>query len=490
MGAISVSAGLTLIIVVATVVRFLGLTARPMYDEAASWTFARLPWTPFWKVMWDYEGNMVFYYLLLRGWVHLGNSETALRSLSVLFGVATIPAVYWLGSRLFNRRTGLISAALLAVHALHILESQEARSYALVTFFLVISTSLLVASLKTDRPRQMWAGYVVVSAFACYCQLLAVLVLISQWLWVGATAGRSGLRSRVGVLGALAILIAPIGLYAVARNKGQLDWVPPLTGSHFLNLMRSFAGGTWTGLLFLYIALCILATFGELKLRRESSRSGTTLLLSWLLFPVSVMTLLSLAKPILVNRFLLMCVPALVLLAASAIDQLLARNGLTRWAGAVVASVVFGLNSLASFTQYQAAVSQTNPFREMTRYVLSEQQPGDAAMFFTAATHLSFQYYATLAAPEREPLAPKIVIPNFGDTPTGAQPTPSVDEVRSASDRYRRVWLVLNLNSIRLIPARGEAVPIIRHTLEEKFDLTDEKRISNFLICLYTRRNT
>jgi hypothetical protein len=102
---------LALLMGAGTLIRFHGVALRPMCDEAASWTFARLPWHSFLKARWDYEGNMLFYYLILRLWVHLGDSEVILRSLSIFFGVATIPIVYRLGA-LFSRSAGLIAATL------------------------------------------------------------------------------------------------------------------------------------------------------------------------------------------------------------------------------------------------------------------------------------------------------------------------------------------------------------------------------------------
>ena len=111
-----------------------------MYDEASSWLYAQMPWLTFWKVMWGSQGNMVLYYWLLGWWLYLGDSEWTMRSLSVFFGLAAIPAVYLMGSRFFGRQVGLIASSLLATHVLHIQFSQHARSYALLTFLLVLST--------------------------------------------------------------------------------------------------------------------------------------------------------------------------------------------------------------------------------------------------------------------------------------------------------------------------------------------------------------
>src|SRR5437899_1080102 len=70
------------------VLRLHSLGTRSLWiDEAASVRFATLPWGPFFRTLWDYQGNMSLYYLLLRWWIHLGDSEFMVRSLSVLLGV-------------------------------------------------------------------------------------------------------------------------------------------------------------------------------------------------------------------------------------------------------------------------------------------------------------------------------------------------------------------------------------------------------------------
>jgi hypothetical protein len=71
---------------------------------------------------------------------------------------------------------------------------------------------------------------------------------------------------------------------------------------------------------------------------------------------------------------------------------------------------------------------------------------------------------------------PKIVIPNFGDAPTGAQPIPTAEEVRIATEGYRRLWLVLNLGSISLTPLRKAAVPLIWSTVLEEFEVSKQEQ--------------
>jgi mannosyltransferase len=86
------------------------------------------------------------YYDLLHFWMQLfGTSEAAVRSLSLLFGVLTVPLLYALGRRLFGPATGLLAALLGAVSPFWIWYAQEARNYTLVTFLGALSSYLLLA---------------------------------------------------------------------------------------------------------------------------------------------------------------------------------------------------------------------------------------------------------------------------------------------------------------------------------------------------------
>src|SRR5687767_9124922 len=93
--------------------------------EGVSGASGPLPWSDFFKLLWRREANMSFYYLLLRGWTGLGDSEFVIRSLSVVFAIATLLVVYALGRRMFGTQTGLLAALLLATNAFHLRYSQE-----------------------------------------------------------------------------------------------------------------------------------------------------------------------------------------------------------------------------------------------------------------------------------------------------------------------------------------------------------------------------
>ena len=81
--------------VLALAVRATGLTARPLWlDEAFSSWFASRSFSYLWNVLPTYEAHPPFYYSLLKLWrLAFGGDALALRSLSLLFGVLTVPVV-------------------------------------------------------------------------------------------------------------------------------------------------------------------------------------------------------------------------------------------------------------------------------------------------------------------------------------------------------------------------------------------------------------
>jgi hypothetical protein len=113
-------AALMLLGAAAAVLRFSFLVRKPFwFDECFSVEVARLGWTDFCRLMWRREANMSLYYLLLRGWLHFGSSPFFIRSLSVIISLVTLPAIFWLASQLFDRRTGLLAVALMSFNAFH-----------------------------------------------------------------------------------------------------------------------------------------------------------------------------------------------------------------------------------------------------------------------------------------------------------------------------------------------------------------------------------
>src|SRR6478735_12328445 len=84
------------------------------FDEAFTIHAAAAPWDGMMRILVDDFAHPPLHTALVRWWFALfGVSVSGARLLSALFGTLAVPALYWLGTLLFDRRTALIASFLL-----------------------------------------------------------------------------------------------------------------------------------------------------------------------------------------------------------------------------------------------------------------------------------------------------------------------------------------------------------------------------------------
>ena len=118
------------ILLVGLALRLLGLGSESLwFDEGITVSLLRAPLAE----MLAASDRPPLYYVILHPWTRLsGASEFAVRLPSALFGLATVYLTHRLGAVLFERRVGLIAAAMVALSLFQIRYSQEARNYMLM----------------------------------------------------------------------------------------------------------------------------------------------------------------------------------------------------------------------------------------------------------------------------------------------------------------------------------------------------------------------
>jgi mannosyltransferase len=272
------------------------------------------------------ESNPPLYYVLGWGWAkELGTGEVGLRSLSALFGAATVPVGYLIGRQLASRRAGLILAALIAANPMLIWYSQEARSYSLLVFFCAVSLFFFVRALDTRAGRDL-ACWAIASALALCSHYFAVFPVAIEALWL-LVALRGRWRVVLPALGAVAAAgLALLPLANAQTNPTHIGWIEnsPL-GERFWETAVSFLVGE-TGhviaegpreryalvpVILVGLSLVLLAWRGE---RRERRGAGLGLTLGLGVAALTAIAALA-GKDYVVERNLL---PALVSLLAVA----------------------------------------------------------------------------------------------------------------------------------------------------------------------------
>lgn len=190
------------------------------------------------------ESNPPLYYVLAWGWAKaFGTDEVAMRSLSALFGLATIPIVYCVGEELSSRRAGLIGALLVAVNPMLIWYSQEARSYALLVLFCAASFLFFVRALRSREARDL-ALWALASALALCSHYFAVFAVAIEALLLLVVL-RARWRAVLPAVGGVALVgAALIPLISAQVNPTHIGWIDhSLLSTRFFETGVSFLAG-------------------------------------------------------------------------------------------------------------------------------------------------------------------------------------------------------------------------------------------------------
>src|SRR5437899_793968 len=211
---------------------------------------------------------MSLYYLLLHFWLHLGKSEFFVRTLSVVFALATIPVLYLLGRRLFDSRVGLVAAALLAVNAYFVRYSQEARSYTLMLFLCMLSSLYFLECLE-DPSRRNRVAHLLASALAVYAHFFAGLLVLAQLLSLRFLDSRRIPEETRKNWRWIALSVLPVAVFVVATGAGPLRWIKRPGAKESWDLaLRLTGNGGWL-LLTAYTAACLAAIILVARLAAE-----------------------------------------------------------------------------------------------------------------------------------------------------------------------------------------------------------------------------
>ncbi len=459
---------LVLAIALASALRLYRLGTKSFWlDEATSAVLAQANRHIFVGAIIHRQANMVLYYLLLRGWIRLGNSEFVIRSLSVIAGVAAIPAIYLLGSRLFGPRAGRVAALLLSVHAFHIRYSQEARAYSLFMLLAIVSSLLFLRSLEHPS-RKNWAAYVLASTLMVYAQVFGGWVLLAQWISLFFLLREIRWKQFLFSAAVICFLIAPLAYcLLLVSDRSQLYWATKPTLQDLYNFGLDITGDGGPSLLLAYLAMLLGAVaVGVSRVRSHSATADVWkywFLLCWLVLPIALVLAISLRWPSFEPRFLIACIPPLVLLVADAVAQIRSK---ILFSTTLMILLALSLSGTYAYYRGCADAEHTDDWRDATRYVLSQAQAGDAVLFSYSEERLAFDEYQRqlhmIGSPIHE-------FPEQTDLEllTLRPSRPSPDLLNNISAGYGRVWV---LSAFQPNRASRQAGAVLRAHFREQGD--------------------
>ncbi len=442
-------------------------------DEGATVALARATWQHFGWVWWHGEANLqTIYFLLMRGWILLGRSETWLRLPSAFFGIASIPLLYVVGRKFMGVKGALAAAALLAFNPTHVYYSQEARSYTLTILLVLLSTYFFVRAVEDGRASD-WGLWTIFGSASFYSHDFAALVLVAQ---ASSLFFRSQAPWRRMILcGAVIFAVAVPGLTYIFRASHEnlhFIWMPRPSVREFWHLAMFFggAGGKIAIALALWIAGIVAIGWGS---RAPDARWRGVLILLWCLVPGIILALVSLREPMFMQRYVIFSLPATMLLAA------LGCVALRKWNTGLVLVVALCLASAVSVVKHYNKPRED--WRGASNAVLSSAAPGDAVAFFPFYTRIMLDYYAPEYGRGAPPL--HVFAPQYYDG--GEDARDLLKALDTDPRQFRHVWVFLvdhgsTLQSFDYGPAlqaKLQAIfgaPVVRHFAE--VDLLEYRR--------------
>lgn len=416
--------------------RLFHLGAKGLWlDEPATVAIARMSWPHFVRVWWYGEASFqTIYFLLMRGWMHSGNSEAWIRLPAATFGIAAIPVIYFVARKLVGAGPALASAALLAFSPTHVYYSRDARTYTMTILLVLLSSWFFVQAVEQDREGD-WILWTIFSVLAVYGHYFASLVMVAQACSLLLTKKPASWKRMI--LHALLILaVAMPGLTYVFRTSPEF-----LTGA--LNVkatpkqllhMALFLGGSGEKLVLATILWYagVVAIWRERRGRAEAEIFWLgVLVIAWAVIPIFLVALVSLHYPVFVQRYMIFSLPAAIMLAGRGMSALPKRN-LGRWLVVVLcaASIV---NIVLGYRKPR------EDWRGATDAIIRSAAPGDALLIYPFYARPGFDYYYDL----RRGNAPALRVftpPFYG---FGEDDKSFLRALSSNPTAFRHVWVMV-----------------------------------------------
>jgi uncharacterized membrane protein len=342
------------------------------------------------------------YYLIVWFWATIFSTDWGIRLFSLLIGVISIPLLFSLASKMFNRQVGLVASAFMALSPFHLNFSIEARPYSLYMLLGIAALWFLVKALESKKSLNGW--------WLCYSFTATLMLYIHH---IGAIAfmgmvvfhfcliwpiDRKRFFQWIGFSMVPVVLFLPwisIVLSQIGMSKDILRWIPQTTLRTFLKMMIRYIyylPYDRPGLII--IALSILPHLILLGLAplisEPASRKKVLALTTFAAVPISVVTIYScLIQPIFVTRYLAPIVITLMILPA--IPAVSLKK--TRWHSVFILITVMALIlSLINCLHY-IKVPRTVNWRGAAKEIKQQIQDDDVVLVFPQGAKNVFNFY-------------------------------------------------------------------------------------------------
>lgn len=222
------------------------------------------------------RGGAPLHFLLVHAAASISPTLTALRLISVVFAVASIPVCAALAARLAGRQAGLVATVLVAASWVTLFHGIYGRMYSLFLFTSALAFLTLLRALERPSARR-WALCGVAAYAALASHQYGAFVLAIEVAYVAALRLRRPLPVLPALVTLAIVVVAALPMWrsnlvlasrfdvGVGGGGTQLGGPLPVLGYYHSTLADFVAG--WSGP---FAAVCVLAALGLILLARTA----------------------------------------------------------------------------------------------------------------------------------------------------------------------------------------------------------------------------
>ncbi len=451
-------------------------------DEVLS-AYMPLKWDRMLWILHNNEANMWAYMVLMHFWLKLGTNEGIIRSLSALFAIVSVPAIYILAKELFDKRVASLSSFLLSINFFFIFKAQLARSYSMLLFVTILCSYFYVKSIKANK-KIYWIGFIIFSALSIYTHLFGGLFVLATYLSFFYQGRRLPFK-QILISGISSfILLIPLFI-APAQHGSAYDWYSPPKITSLIAVLILLSGDNPVTL-FLFASVFVAWICGLLKMQKKINITKISwkylYLVTLLVVPPLIAFLFSaFVKPIYQSTYFQMLLsPFLILVAKSLSDLRTKKLFILLIIIIILLSMVRLIAWYGKSKQIAWVIENENQnWKDATKLIVNNSKSTDGIIFYDYFEKLSYQWYlgknymGVKNSPQIIEVASRTYSPFGGDLVPDPDPKKFVNLERS----YSRIWYVVTRK-------RGNYLQI-KNYLETQYNLVSQSEFKKINIFLF-----
>jgi hypothetical protein len=449
-------------------------------DEALFLSIVRLP---SWREMLDFlryhESHPPLFYAIMRVWLRVaGDSDAAAIALVVGLSALIVPVSYWLASRLYSRRAGVMTAGLTAISPA-LVDQASVRPYAFLSLLVLLSSYQLICALHRGDGKA-WGWYVLFTTLMLYTHNWTWLVGLGQFITVMMVVsrdpkGRARDALKAALAGCLVLVLyspwMPTLLFQTA-NSGHAGIVVKhaslaagLVGVFVLvGLQSTILSPLSPDLVWTFVIaggallVTVLVGFRATSTRLDLSPPGPDPRLSAIATRVILVTALSaFTAAVAFTTRTLLVLPWCIAMLAAGILMIAAARGIDVWdrsradglrqSSAVVAGLATMVCLIYAATLSEFFRRERSNAREIAAHIAAQADSADLVIIAPGWLASSFNHYFHRSNPQIDypTLSREPIVRFTAMTPRMAAAETLREAMRIIEDTHRRghrVWLI------------------------------------------------